>query len=217
MIKMYGFWRSAASFRVRMAMNLKGIPYEETMIDLDSGVQHSSEYVSVNSQAVVPSLIVDDGPPMTQSMAILEYLEELHPTPALLPQDARGRQRVRSLSLLFVADHHPLIVPRIRGFITGTLGLPGDTRDAWLRHWFREGMEQGEKKLANDPATGKFCHGDTLTMADLCMMSHALATRHYKIDFSDLPVISRIVDACMAIDDIARAAPLRQPGAPAAH
>ncbi|HTH98344.1 MAG TPA: maleylacetoacetate isomerase [Stellaceae bacterium] len=217
MIKMYGFWRSAASFRVRMAMNLKNISYEETMINLDTGEQHKEEYLCVNTQAVVPSLIVDDGPPLTQSMAILEYLEELYPDPPLLPKDARGRQRVRSLSQIFVADHHPLIVPRIRSFLTGTLGLPAETRDAWLRHWFREGMVNGEKKLADDPATGRFCHGDTLTIADLCMLSHALATRHYKIDFSDLPVISRIVENCLGVDAIARAVPLKQPGAPSGH
>jgi maleylacetoacetate isomerase len=114
MIKMYGFWRSAASFRVRIALNLKGLAFEEIMIDLDAGEQHAFAYQSVNPQAVVPSVIIDDGPPLTQSLAILEYLEEIYPSPPLLPTDPRGRARVRAIALLWAADHHPLIVPEGR-------------------------------------------------------------------------------------------------------
>src|SRR5580692_10798189 len=114
MLRMYGFWRSAASFRVRIAMNLKGRAYEETMIDLDAGEQHAPAFKAINPAAAVPALFVDDGPPLIQSLAILEYLEELHPEPALLPPDARGRARVRALALIFAADHHPLITPRVR-------------------------------------------------------------------------------------------------------
>jgi maleylacetoacetate isomerase len=217
MIKMYGFWRSAASFRVRIALNLKGLPYEEEMIDLDAGEQHAPAYRSVNPQAVVPSVYIDNGPPLTQSIAILEYLEETHPEPPLLPPDARGRARVRALVLLWAADHHPLIVPRIRRYLTEELKVSDETRMAWLRHWFRQGLVLGEAALNQNPTAGRFCHGDTPTHADLCLMSQAMSARHSGVDFSDLPTIDGIVKACLEMDAFARALPLRQKGAPAAH
>jgi len=140
MIKMYGFWRSAASFRVRIALNLKGLAYEEEMIDLDADEQHAPGYRAVNPQAALPTVIIDGGPKLTQSMAILEFLEETHPTPALLPSDPYGRARVRSLALLWAADHHPLIVPRIRTYLEDVLKQDEAARRAWIRHWFREGL-----------------------------------------------------------------------------
>ena len=217
MIRMYGFWRSAASFRVRIALNLKGLAYEETMVDIDVGDQYVPAYKAINPQAAVPSLFVEDGPPLTQSLAIIEYLEETHPTPALLPADARGRARVRSLALLFAADHHPLIVPRIRRYLTEELKVSDDQRNAWVRHWFREGLVQGEARLAKDPATGRFCHGDTPSIADLCLISQVMGAKGFKVDIADLPTVSRIAEACLALDAFARALPLRQPGAPASH
>jgi maleylacetoacetate isomerase len=217
MIKMYGFWRSAASFRVRIALNLKGLAYQEEMIDLDADEQHAPGYRAINPQAALPTVIVDGGPKLTQSMAILEFLEETHPTPALLPSDPYGRARVRSLALLWAADHHPLIVPRIRTYLEDVLKQDEAARRAWIQHWFREGLAIGEDRLANDPDTGRFCHGDTPTFADLCLMSQAMGARGFGVDFSDLPAVSRIVDACLARDEFARAVPLRQPGAPAKH
>jgi maleylacetoacetate isomerase len=217
MIRMYGFWRSAASFRVRIALNLKGLAYEETMVDIDVGDQYVPAYKTINPQSVVPSVLVDDGPPLTQSLAIIEYLEENHPAPALLPADARGRARVRSLALLFAADHHPLIVPRVRRYLTEQLKIDDDQRNDWIRHWFRQGLMQGETKLASDPATGRFCHGDTPGIADLCLISQVMGAKNFKVDISDLPVVNRIADACLVIDAFARAQPLRQPGAPASH
>jgi maleylacetoacetate isomerase len=217
MIKMYGFWRSAASFRVRIALNLKGLAFEETMIDLDAGEQHAFAYQSVNPQAVVPSVIIDDGPPLTQSLAILEYLEEIYPSPPLLPTDPRGRARVRAIALLWAADHHPLIVPRIRRYLADEVKLDENSRNGWIRHWFREGLAIGETLLSNDPKTGRFCHGDTPTIADLCLMSQAMGARGHKVDYSDLPTISRIVESCLELDEFAKALPLRQAGAPATH
>lgn len=217
MIKMYGFWRSAASFRVRVAFNLKGLVFEEEMIDIDAGVQYTPDYLALNPQAAVPSVVIDGGPPLTQSLAILEYLEETYPTPALLPADARGRARVRALSLVWAADHHPLIVPRVRRYLAEAMGRDEAARTAWIKHWFREGLVAGEAKLAGDPATGQFCHGDAPTIADLCLISQAAGARGFKVDFSDLPTVSRIVATCLALDDFARAHPLRQPGAPAQH
>jgi maleylacetoacetate isomerase len=217
MIRMYGFWRSAAAFRVRIALNIKGLAFEEVMIDLDAGEQHTPAYRAINPQAVVPSLFIDDGPPLTQSLAILEYLEETHPAPALLPEDARGRARVRALALIWAADHHPLIVPRVRRYLADTLHQDETARSVWVRHWFREGLAIGEMRLAGAAATGRFCHGDTPTIADLCLISQAMGARGFGVDFSDLPTVSRIVAACLSQDAFARALPLRQPGAPAAH
>jgi maleylacetoacetate isomerase len=214
---MYGFWRSAATFRVRIALNLKGLPFEETMIDLDAGEQDDRKFKTINPAAAVPALFVDDGPPLTQSLAILEYLEELYPTPALLPADPRGKARVRALALIFAADHHPLIVPRVRRYLADALEIDNAGRTEWIRHWFREGLEQGEARLAGDPATGRFCHGDTPTFADLCLMSQVMGARGFKVQTADLPTVDRIAEACLAIDAFARAAPLRQPGAPASH
>jgi len=150
MLKMYGFWRSAATFRVRAALNLKGLAFEETMIDLDAGEQDAPAYRAVNTAGAVPALFVDDGPPLTQSLAILEYLEELHPAPALLPADPRGRARVRALALLFAADHHPLIVPRVRRYLGEEFAIGDDGRATWVKHWFREGLVLGEARLAGD-------------------------------------------------------------------
>ncbi|HEY2049891.1 MAG TPA: maleylacetoacetate isomerase [Caulobacteraceae bacterium] len=217
MLRMYGFWRSAATFRVRIALNLKGLSFEETMIDLDAGEQNDPKFRAINPAAAVPALFVDDGPPLTQSLAILEYLEELHPTPALLPADPRGKARVRALALIFAADHHPLITPRVRQYLADAFAFDGAARTEWIKHWFREGLEQGEARLAGDPATGRFCHGDTPTFADLCLMSQVLGARGFKVETADLPTVERIAEACLAIDAFARAAPLRQRGAPAAH
>jgi maleylacetoacetate isomerase len=216
-IKMFGFWRSAASFRVRCALNLKGLPYVEEMIDIDVGEQYAPGYKQANPQSAVPTVIVDGGPPLTQSLAILEYLDEAYPQPALLPADALGRARVRSLALLFAADHHPLIVPRIRRYLTDVLKVDDAKRDDWIKHWFGEGLSQAEARLANDPLTGRFCHGDTPTIADLCLISQVMGARGFKVDVTDMPTVVRIADACLAIDAIARAQPLRQPGAPQSH
>lgn len=217
MMKMYGFWRSAASFRVRAALNLKGLAFEETMIDLDEGEQHAPPFKAINPAASVPALFVDDGPPLTQSLAILEYLEDLYPKPPLLPASPRERARVRSLALIFSADSHPLIVPRVMRYLANTFEVNIAGRTEWIRHWLYEGLAQGEARMAGDPATGRFCHGDDPTIADLCLMSHVFRARAANIPISDLPTVERIVEACLGIDAIATAAPLCQPGAPVAR
>jgi maleylacetoacetate isomerase len=217
MIRMYGFWRSAAAFRVRTALNLKGLAFEETMIDLDAGEQHAPSFKAINPAASVPAVFVDDGPPLTQSLAILEYFEELHPHPALLPADPRGRARVRSLALIFAADSHPLIVPRVGRYLAAAFQLDDAARTEWVGHWLREGLAQAEARLAGDPATGRFCHGDTPTIADLCLMSHVFRARAAGISTADLPTVERVAEACLAIEAFARSAPTRQPGAPAAR
>jgi len=217
MIKVYGFWRSIATFRVRVALNLKGLPFEEEMIDLLKGEQYAPAFRAINPQAALPAVIVGGGPVLTQSLAIIEYLEDLHPAPALLPADALGRARVRSIALLLAADHHPLIVPRIRKFLSETMALPEDQVTTWILHWFREALVLAEARLAHDPATGVFCHGATPTLADICLVGQAVVARGFRIDTAEFPTVHRITDACLAIDAFARAQPLRQPGAPAAH
>jgi maleylacetoacetate isomerase len=214
MFKMYGFWRSAAAFRVRAALNFKGLAVEETMIDLDAGEQNTAAFRAVNPAAAVPALFVDAGPPLTQSLAILEYLEDHYPDPPLLPVDPREKARVRALALSFAADHHPLIVPRVRRYLGEAFGA---APIEWVRHWFREGLAQGEALLAADPATGRFCHGEAPTIADLCLMSHVFGAQGYQVTTGDFPTIGRIFETCLTIEAFANAAPLRQPSAPPAH
>jgi maleylacetoacetate isomerase len=214
---MYGFWRSAATFRVRIALNLKGLAYEETMVDLDAGEQHTPAFRAVNPAGAVPALFVDDGPPLIQSLAILEYLEESYPYPTLLPADARGKSRVRSLALVCAADHHPLITPRVRRYLADAFEIDNAGRSQWIRRWFREGLVQMEARLADDPATGRFCHGDRPTLADLCLISQVMGARGVAVATDDQPTVHRIAAACLEIDAFARAAPARQPGAPAAQ
>lgn len=215
-MKLYTYWRSLATFRVRIALNLKGIPYEAIYVDLDAGEQHEPQFKSVNPQMVIPALVEDDGNVLFQSMAILEYLEEIHPEPPLLPADPRGRARVRALSLITVADSHPLIVPRVRNYVGKQFGLDEAGRMAWVRHWFAAGLDAYESHLSRDKATGTYCHGDRPTMADLCLVSHAMGFRVFKGTLEKHPTVARIVARCMEDERFASAQPLRQPGAPTA-
>src|ERR671927_1471877 len=163
-MKLYGFWRSLATYRVRVAMALKGLKAEEISIDLLKGKQNTDDYLAVNPQGVVPALILDEGgPPLFQSLAIIEYLEETKPQPALLPKDPRGRARVRGLSLIAAADGHPLVVPRIRAYMEKELKLDEAARNKWLAHWTLKALEAIEAHLAGEKETGKFCHGDAPT------------------------------------------------------
>jgi maleylacetoacetate isomerase len=217
-VKLYTFWRSLATYRVRVALNLKGIGGIETVsLDLLKGDQLEAGYVKVNPQRVVPALVLDDGrPPLFQSMAIMEYLEETHPSPPLLPQDARGRARVRGLSQIVVADAHPLSVPRIRKYLTEVAGFDQERLNAWIGHWQTEALKSLEGHLARDPDTGRYCHGDALTLADICLASQAVAAGFFKLDLAAYPTVKRIAEACLAQDAFAREHPSKQPGA-AAH
>jgi maleylacetoacetate isomerase len=215
-MKLYTYWRSLATFRVRIALNLKGLAVDPIYVDLDAGEQRRPEFRAVNPQMVLPALVEDDGNVLFQSLAIIEYLDEVHPEPPLLPADPRGRARVRALSLITVADSHPLIVPRVRGHLGATFKLDDAGKMAWVRHWFAAGLDAFEGHLGRDAATGVYCHGDRVTMADLCLVSHALGYRVFKGGLDDYPTVKRIVETCMADDRFARAQPLRQPGAPAA-
>jgi maleylacetoacetate isomerase len=215
-MKLYGFWRSLATLRVRIVLNLKEVAAEETMVDLQAGVQHSPAYRAVNPQGVLPALLDGDGPPLFQSLAICEYLDERFPDPPLLPSDLRGRARVRGLAQIVACDSHPLIVPRIREFLEREFGLSEAQRLAWCRHWLGEGLRAIEAHLA-EAETGAYCHGDTITLADVCLVSLAVGYRHYfQGRVEDFPKCAAVVERCLAEDAFARAHPLRQPGAPKA-
>jgi maleylacetoacetate isomerase len=213
-MKLYTFWRSIATFRVRMALNMKGLNPEVEFVDLLKGHQLNSEYERVNPQKLLPSLILDDnGPPLFQSMAIMEYLEETHPQPPLLPKDARGRARVRGLSQICVSDAHPLSVPRIRNYLTKNLSLSEEKMLEWVRHWQLEALKTLEALLSRDKSTGKYCHGDSITLADICLVGQAVGSSFFKVEIKPFPTVDRIVEACMKNEAIARAHPLKQPGA----
>jgi len=215
-MKLYGFWRSLATYRVKVALGLKGMKVDEVSIDLLKGMQHQPDYKAVNPQAVVPSLILDDGgSPLFQSMAIMEYLEETKPQLPILPKDPRGRARVRGLALIAAADGHPLVTPRIRNYLEKTLQLPEDKRNAWLMHWTLEALKAIEAHL-KEKETGKFCHGDSPTMADICLCGQVIgATAYFKCDVSGVPTAMRVYEECMKIDAFSRPHPMKQPGAQA--
>jgi maleylacetoacetate isomerase len=214
-VKLYGFWRSLASYRVRVALALKGLQAEEISIDLLKGKQNSDDYLAVNPQGVVPALILDEGgAPLFQSIAILEYLEEIRPEPPLLPKDPRGRARVRGLSLIAAADGHPLVVPRVRNYLEKELKQDESARNRWLAHWTMRALEAIEGHLAKEKETGRFCHGNTPTMADICVASQMIgALAYFNCDTKDVPTAMRIYHQCMEIDAFAKAHPLKQPGA----
>jgi maleylacetoacetate isomerase len=216
-VKLYGYWRSLATFRVRIALNLKGLAYNETIVDLPKGEQFGAAYKSINPQGVLPSLIDDDrgyGAPLFQSLAIIEYLDETHPQPPLLPKAPRDRSRVRGLALIAAADAHPLIIPRIRNYLGKEFNVAEPARMDWARHWIAQGCEALEANLASDPRTGRFCHGDTPTLADLCLASHMVGAKLFELGTAAYPTCERIRDACFALDAFAKAHPLAQPGAP---
>ena len=219
-MKLYGFWRSLASYRVRVALAMKGVQAEEISINLLQGRQNSEEYRAVNPQGVVPALVIDDGPPLFQSMAILEYLEETHRQPALLPADARGRARVRGLAQICVSDGHPLVVPRIRNYLEKELHVDEAGRNRWLAHWTLLALEAVEGHLAKEAETGRFCHGDAPTFADICLASQVIAaTTYFNCDTASVPTVMRVFAECIKIDAFDRSQPSRQPDAPkgAAH
>jgi maleylacetoacetate isomerase len=216
-MKLYTYWRSLATFRVRIALNLKGLSYEPIYVDLDAGDQHAASYRSVNPQMAIPALVEDDGNILFQSLAILEYLNEVHPEPPLLPQEPRARARVRALSLITVADSHPLIVPRVRNHLAATLKVDEAGRLAWVRHWFTAGLDAYEAHLARDKATGTYAHGERISMADICLVSHAVGHQVFKGNLEAHPTVKRIVETCMGDERFAKAQPRLQPGAPQSH
>lgn len=215
-LELYAYWRTSATYRVRVALNLKGLAVTERFVDVDAGEHRSEAFLRINPLGAVPALVEAGHPPITQSLAILEFLEELQPDPPLLPGDRHGRARVRSLAGMLASDTHPLITPRVRSYLAGVVGLDDAGVRAWMQHWFGTGLAAFEQRLAAEPATGRFCHGDAPTIADICLASIVAVTRLFKLRFDGLPTVDRIMAECDALEAFARAAPLRQQGAPAA-
>jgi maleylacetoacetate isomerase len=213
--ELYGFWRTSATYRVRVALNLKGITVQERFVNIDAGEQTSEAYLKINPLGGVPAFIEKGHAPLTQSLAILEFLEEIEPDPPLLPKDPHGRARVRSIAAMVAADTHPFITPRVRKYLTGTGGFDDAAWRAWQTHWFTTGLRAVEHRLATEPETGKFCHGDRTGIADICLASIIAVMRVFKITVPNTPTIDRIAAVCDAHEAFVKAEPSRQQGAPA--
>ena len=210
-MKLYTYFRSSASFRVRIALNLKGIDYQPSFVHLPRGEHRTAAYAKVNPQALTPALELDDGAPLAQSLAIIEYLDEVHPAPPLLPRDAKGRARVRSLSLLIACEIHPLNNLRTLQHLKRALGQSEEQVNAWYRHWVADGLARFEAEVGD--GSGKYSHGDSPTMADCCLVPQILNAQRYKCELAPYPVTMRIFDACMQLEAFDRAQPSKQPDA----
>ena len=218
--ELFSFWRTSATYRIRVAMNLKGVPRQERNVDIDAGEQRSDAFLKINPMGAIPALI-DREPggnaqPLTQSLAILEFFDETYPSPALLPTDPHGRARVRSIAAMCAADTHPFITPRVKKYLTSAGKFDDAAWRAWQIHWFTTGLRAVEQRLASDAATGIYCHGNSVTVADICLASLIVVMRVFKIEVTDIPTVDRIMAACEKLDAFAQADPRRQAGAPAA-
>jgi len=216
-VKLFSFWRSLATFRVRVALNLKGVVPDEIIdVNLMQGKQRADAFRAVNPQMLLPALIDADGPVLFQSLAIIEYLDEKYPQPPLLPASPRARARVRALAQIVACDSHPLMVPRVREYLEHQLKLDEEARLKWIRHWIGEALAALEANLSASSDTGRYCHGNAITLADICLVSQAVGAKFFNYDTAPFPTVRRIADLCMQHDAFARAHPLRQPGAPQA-
>lgn len=211
-MKLYGFFRSSAAFRVRIALNLKNISHDTEHINLQAGDQTGPEYLAVNPQGRVPALSVE-GDVLLQSLAIIEYLDETHPEPAFLPPDALSRARIRAIAGIIACDIHPLNNLAVLNYLGGELGAAGDQREAWCHHWVAEGFSGIEPLLANSSGTGRFCHGDAPGLADICLVPQVFNAQRFNCDLAPYPTLMRIHAACMELDAFDAAQPARQPEA----
>ena len=206
---LHTYFRSSAAYRVRIALHLKGLAFESAFVHLVKGAHKSAAYRAVNPALLVPAL-VDGADPVSQSIAIIEYLEETRPqTPALLPKAPADRARVRALSLLVACDIHPLNNLRVLKYLNGVLKVSEEQKNAWYRHWVEDGLAKLEAMLA-DGRTGRFCHGDTPTMADCCLVPQVANGLRFNCDFSHVPTVMRIREACGALEAFRQAAPENQ-------
>ena len=214
MLRLYTYYRSSAAYRVRIALAIKGLAYESVPVHLlrSGGEQLQPAYRAVNPAALVPALQGDDAT-LTQSLAILEYLEETHLAPALLPADAAGRARVRALSLSVACDIHPLNNLRVLNYLTGTLGATEAQRTDWMLHWMALGLAAIEAQLVSDAQTGLCCHGDTPTLADCCLVPQVFNARRFGLDLAPYPTVRRIAEHCEGLAPFQAAHPARQPDA----
>jgi maleylacetoacetate isomerase len=213
MMKFYGYFRSSAAFRVRIAMNLKGISPELAFVHLRRAEQTAPPFARLNPQQLLPALALDDGTILSQSLAILEYLEETHPEPPILPKDPAGRARVRSLAMIAACEIHPIQNLRVLNYLGTAYGLDEAGKQAWARHWIDVGFAAYEASVAGHAQTGRFSHGDQPSIADMCLVPQIFNARRFGNDLSKYPTLTRIFDVCMALPAFDQAQPSRQPDA----
>lgn len=211
-LTLHNYFRSSTSVRVRAALNLKGLSYDYVPLSLLKGEQASAAHLALNPSGLVPTLVTPQGA-LPQSIAILEWLDEVHPEPPLLPHDPWGRARVRSLAQIVAADIHPVNNLRILKHLEAEFGVDAAGKAAWFRNWAAAGMKALETRLAGEPETGDFCHDDTVGLADLCLYAQVLNNARFEVDMSPYPVINRIHANCMAVPALEQAAPANQPDA----
>jgi maleylpyruvate isomerase len=204
---LYGYGLSSASYRVRIALALKNLPYTSITKNLRAGEHRLSDYLHINIQGFVPALGLDDGAVLTQSVAIMEYLDEIYPSPRLLPAEPLARARVRALTQSITSDLHPLNNLRVLRYLEDRLSMDKETRDAWYRHWVQVGFDALERWLMRDAAMGRFCHGDSPTLADICLVPQVFNARRFAVDMNPYPRIMAIDAACRELAAFQTAAP----------
>ncbi|RUU06390.1 maleylacetoacetate isomerase [Mesorhizobium sp. USDA-HM6] len=207
---LHNYYRSSTSYRVRIALEMKGLSYTYVPHHLRHGEHLEPAYLAVNPQGLVPALVLDDGTLLTQSLAIIEYLDEIAPEPPLLPKDALGRARVRMLAQMIACDIHPVNNLRVLTSLRALFGAGDEDVVNWFRHWVNEGFQPLEKILASSPETGTFCHGEEPGLADICLAAQVTNNARFGVDMAPYPVISRIHAACMALPAFQKAAPQNQ-------
>ena len=215
-MKLFSFWRSLATYRVRIALNLKGLAPEVIEVNLIKGHQRDPKFKAVNPMMAIPALVEADGPVLFESLAIIEYLDETHPNPPLLPKEPKARARVRGLSQIVACDSHPLIVPRVREYLAHEFKIDEAGVMKWAQHWHRAALNGLEEHLSTEKETGTYCEGEQITIADICVASQVAGAGFFKVDLAPYPTVARIAATCAKNDAFARAHPLKQPGAPAA-
>jgi maleylpyruvate isomerase len=207
---LYGYALSSASYRVRIALALKQLPYTSIVKNLRSGEHRQPEYLNINLQGFVPALGLDDGAVLAQSVAIMEYLDEIYPDPPLLPAEPLQRARVRALTQSITSDIHPINNLRVLRYLEDKLGVDKSARDSWYRHWVEVGFGALERWLVRDSATGRFCHGDSPTLADICLVPQVFNARRFAVDMNAYPRILGIDAACRLLPPFMVAAPENQ-------
>ena len=212
---LFAYWRTSAGYRVRVALALKGLEATERNVDIDANENRGEAFLQINPMGAIPALVTPGHLPLTQSLAILEFLDETAPTPPLLPTDPHGRARVRGICSMLAADTHPLITPRIRKYLTAKAGFDAEQWKAWQVNWFTVGLQAVERKLSSESQTGRYCHGDSITMADIVLASIPAVMQIFKVSVPDIPTVDRIVALCNENTAFANADPYRQAGAPA--